>query len=80
MTVVPARTPADDVISMAPDGVFLSNGPGDPAALPVIVAEIRRPLGACRSSASVWATNCSAWRSAAVPSNSSSAIAAAISL
>src|SRR5262245_48375569 len=33
VTVVPARTPADDVISLAPDGVFLSNGPGDPAAL-----------------------------------------------
>ncbi len=46
VTVVPARTPADDVISMAPDGVFLSNGPGDPAALPEIVAEIRRLLGA----------------------------------
>jgi len=46
VTVVPARTPADDVISLAPDGVFLSNGPGDPAALSGIVAEIRRLLGA----------------------------------
>ncbi len=46
VTVVPARTLADDVISMAPDGVFLSNGPGDPAALPGIVAEIKRLLGA----------------------------------
>ncbi|MBO0860980.1 MAG: glutamine-hydrolyzing carbamoyl-phosphate synthase small subunit [Chloracidobacterium sp.] len=46
VTVVPARTPADDVISMAPDGVFLSNGPGDPAALDGIVAEIKRLLGA----------------------------------
>ncbi|MCG3160301.1 MAG: Carbamoyl-phosphate synthase small chain [Acidobacteria bacterium] len=46
VTVVPARTPADDVISMAPDGIFLSNGPGDPAALPGIVAEIKRLLGA----------------------------------
>ncbi len=31
MTVVPAETPADDVMAMEPDGVFLSNGPGDPA-------------------------------------------------
>jgi carbamoyl-phosphate synthase small subunit len=46
VTVVPARTPADDVISLAPDGVFLSNGPGDPAALAEIVAEIKRLLGA----------------------------------
>jgi carbamoyl-phosphate synthase small subunit len=31
-TVVPANTPADEVLAMAPDGVLLSNGPGDPAA------------------------------------------------
>ncbi len=30
MTVVPATTPAEDVIALDPDGVFLSNGPGDP--------------------------------------------------
>jgi carbamoyl-phosphate synthase small subunit len=41
VTVVPARTSADDVISLAPDGVFLSNGPGDPAALSEIVADLR---------------------------------------
>ncbi|HWQ34263.1 MAG TPA: glutamine-hydrolyzing carbamoyl-phosphate synthase small subunit [Blastocatellia bacterium] len=46
ITVVPARTKADDVLSLAPDGVFLSNGPGDPAALEPIVDEIRRLLGA----------------------------------
>jgi carbamoyl-phosphate synthase small subunit len=34
VTVVPAATPADDVLKLDPDGVFLSNGPGDPAALP----------------------------------------------
>jgi carbamoyl-phosphate synthase small subunit len=32
VTVVPAKTTADDIIAMKPDGVFLSNGPGDPAA------------------------------------------------
>src|SRR5215212_4350849 len=32
VTVVPATTSADDVLAMKPDGVFLSNGPGDPAA------------------------------------------------
>jgi carbamoyl-phosphate synthase small subunit len=40
VTVVPASTPADQVLAMEPDGVFLSNGPGDPAALPAITAEI----------------------------------------
>jgi carbamoyl-phosphate synthase small subunit len=34
VTVVPAGTTADDVLALEPDGVFLSNGPGDPAALP----------------------------------------------
>lgn len=32
LTVVPATTPADKVLAMNPDGIFLSNGPGDPAA------------------------------------------------
>ncbi len=31
VTVIPAHTPADEVLAMKPDGVFLSNGPGDPA-------------------------------------------------
>ncbi len=41
VTVVPAMTPAAEVLALEPDGVFLSNGPGDPAALPAVVAEIR---------------------------------------
>ncbi len=32
VTVVPAQTPAEDILALEPDGVFLSNGPGDPAA------------------------------------------------
>jgi carbamoyl-phosphate synthase small subunit len=38
VTVVPAATPAADVLALRPDGVLLSNGPGDPAALPYAVA------------------------------------------
>ena len=34
VTVVPAATPADVALALNPDGIFLSNGPGDPAALP----------------------------------------------
>jgi carbamoyl-phosphate synthase small subunit len=41
VTVVPASTPAETVLGMEPDGVFLSNGPGDPSALPSVIAEIR---------------------------------------
>jgi carbamoyl-phosphate synthase small subunit len=33
VTVVPAMTPAEEVLDLVPDGVFLSNGPGDPAAV-----------------------------------------------
>jgi carbamoyl-phosphate synthase small subunit len=46
ITVVPARTSAEDVLSLAPDGIFLSNGPGDPAALPGIVGEVKGLIGA----------------------------------
>ena len=40
VTVVPADTPAEDVLAMKPDGVFLSNGPGDPAGLPYAVEAV----------------------------------------
>ena len=41
LTVVPAQTPAADVLAMEPDGVFLSNGPGDPAACDYAIAATR---------------------------------------
>ena len=41
LTVVPAQTPADTVLAMKPDGVFLSNGPGDPEPCDYAVAAIR---------------------------------------
>ncbi len=40
-----AKTPAAEVLAQAPDGVFLSNGPGDPAALRRAVANLRGVLG-----------------------------------
>jgi carbamoyl-phosphate synthase small subunit len=45
VTVVPATTPAEDVLALGPDGVFLSNGPGDPEPLHAQVATIRKLLG-----------------------------------
>ncbi len=45
VTVVPAQTRAEDILSLNPDGIVLSNGPGDPAPLLEIVAEIRKLIG-----------------------------------
>ena len=44
VTVVPARTPAEEILAMDPDGVFLSNGPGDPEPCDYAIAAIRRVL------------------------------------
>lgn len=43
--VVPASTPADQVVAMKPHGVVLSNGPGDPAALSSIIYEVQLLIG-----------------------------------
>lgn len=40
LTVVPAQTPASEVLAMNPDGIFLSNGPGDPAPCSYAIAAI----------------------------------------
>ncbi|QQL44377.1 glutamine-hydrolyzing carbamoyl-phosphate synthase small subunit [Sulfuriroseicoccus oceanibius] len=42
VTVVPATTKAEDVLALNPDGVFLSNGPGDPAALDYVHTEVAK--------------------------------------
>ncbi len=46
ITVVPAKTSAADVLAMKPDGVFLSNGPGDPAPCDYAIAAIREIVAA----------------------------------
>jgi carbamoyl-phosphate synthase small subunit len=45
VTVVPSRTTADQVLALKPDGVFLSNGPGDPAAVKHGIETVRSLLG-----------------------------------
>ena len=45
VTVVPAATEPREVLALKPDGVFLSNGPGDPAALPYAHAAVRGLMG-----------------------------------
>ncbi|NLG26498.1 MAG: glutamine-hydrolyzing carbamoyl-phosphate synthase small subunit [Chloroflexi bacterium] len=45
VTVAPAATSADEVLALAPDGVLVGNGPGDPAAWPETIATVRGLLG-----------------------------------
>jgi carbamoyl-phosphate synthase small subunit len=45
VTVVPASTKAAKVLGMNPDGIFLSNGPGDPEGVPYAINEVRALLG-----------------------------------
>lgn len=44
LTVVPAKTPAEEVLAMQPDGIFLSNGPGDPEPCDYAVSAIQKVL------------------------------------
>ena len=43
--VIPASTPAKEVLAANPDGIFLSNGPGDPAAVPYAIENIKYIIG-----------------------------------
>jgi carbamoyl-phosphate synthase small subunit len=45
VTVVPAKTSAEDVLALKPDGVFLSNGPGDPEPVTYAIENIRKLMG-----------------------------------
>ena len=45
ITVVPADTPAEEVLAMNPDGIMFSNGPGDPSAVPYAVENAKAILG-----------------------------------
>ncbi|MFP4465426.1 MAG: glutamine-hydrolyzing carbamoyl-phosphate synthase small subunit [Candidatus Goldiibacteriota bacterium] len=45
ITVVPITAKAERIMELKPDGIFISNGPGDPAAVPYLVEEIKKLLG-----------------------------------
>ncbi len=45
VTVVPASTPAEEVLRREPDGIFLSNGPGDPEGVPYLIEAVRSLIG-----------------------------------
>ena len=42
LTIVPAETAALEILALKPDGIFLSNGPGDPASMKAVVEEIKK--------------------------------------
>jgi carbamoyl-phosphate synthase small subunit len=71
--VFPADASAELIREHQPDALFLSNGPGDPAALDYVHGRFPRSCRKCRPSASASVTRCSRTRSAAAPSSSSSA-------
>ena len=45
ITVVPAKSTAEGILALKPDGIFLSNGPGDPKDVPDIIREVRKLIG-----------------------------------
>lgn len=45
LTVVPSKTSAEDILALSPDGIFLSNGPGDPEAVEYAAKNIRELIG-----------------------------------
>ncbi|PKM65292.1 MAG: carbamoyl phosphate synthase small subunit [Firmicutes bacterium HGW-Firmicutes-2] len=45
ITLVPAHTKAEEILALSPDGVFLSNGPGDPKDVPTVIHEIKKLIG-----------------------------------
>ena len=45
VTVVPSKTTAEEILALKPDGIFLSNGPGDPKDVPEVIEEVKKLLG-----------------------------------
>ncbi len=45
VSIYPAHTPAEQILETAPDGIFLSNGPGDPAAVPYAIENVKKLIG-----------------------------------
>lgn len=45
ITVLPCHTSSEEILALNPDGIFLSNGPGDPEDVPEMVAEVKKLIG-----------------------------------
>jgi carbamoyl-phosphate synthase small subunit len=58
----PAQTPADEVLAMKPSGIFLSNGPGDPAAVGYAIDNVKRLVGQVPCFGICWGIKSLRWR------------------
>ena len=78
MTVelLPCTTPPAEVLAREPDAVFLANGPGDPAALDYVVANVRELVGKVPVWGICLGTSCCAGPSGSRPSSCPSATGA----
>ena len=45
LTIVPSNTPAEEIMNLNPDGIFLSNGPGDPKDIPDVIENVKKLIG-----------------------------------
>lgn len=45
LTVVPSNTTAEEILNLNPDGIFLSNGPGDPKDIPEVIENVKKLIG-----------------------------------
>jgi carbamoyl-phosphate synthase small subunit len=69
VTVLPGTSSADEVLALKPDGVFLSNGPGDPSRWSMRSARFASCSASSQFSVSVWGTSCWRWLAARRRSN-----------
>lgn len=67
VVVVPYNVTAEEIRRIQPDGILLSNGPGDPKDVPQAIEMIKGILGEYPSSEFAWVTSCSLWRLARIP-------------
>jgi len=61
VTILPGTATADEVLAQQPDGLFLSNGPGDPEPLEYAICTVRISWASCQFLASVWGTSYCLW-------------------
>ena len=61
VAVMPYDTKAEDILALHPDGIMLSNGPGDPAENTAAIAQLKKLIGKAPIFGICWGTNCWHW-------------------
>ena len=67
VTVVPASTTASEIISLNPDGIFLSNGPGDPEGVPYAIETVKKLILGMQDTGSLFPDSQFAIRNSQIP-------------